>query len=249
MLYDVSHAQILLNVTLVRLNGVSMADPKPRNTKRQREAGAAARAETRRLLLEAAAEEFAQNGYLGTTVGNIAARASVSVQTLYSAWGSKLALLRAFLERALTGLPDGISTGHGVDAHLTLTAEADPAAVIASIASLYRRVVERAALGWQLYRDAAAADSEVAADWHRFQTLRHETFQRVVARIPMSILRPGLSREQAVDSAWALLSPDTYDLFVRHRGYTLDQYEDWVRDILTAALIDPDAIARASRSD
>src|ERR1700753_2620027 len=70
---------------------------------RHQEAAAASRAETRRRLLRAAENEFTERGYSAATVAKIAARAGVTVQTLYLAWGSKRALLRAYMESALAG--------------------------------------------------------------------------------------------------------------------------------------------------
>src|ERR1700749_5050924 len=82
-----------------------MATPAP-NPPRHQEAAAASRAETRRRLLRAAEEEFTERGYAAATVARIAARAGVTVQTLYLAWGSKRALLRAYIEPALAGDED-----------------------------------------------------------------------------------------------------------------------------------------------
>src|SRR6202012_3498689 len=83
--------------------GMPTAGPKPT---RHQEAAAASRAETRRRLLRAAEEEFTERGYSAATVARIAARAGVTVQTLYLAWGSKRALLRAYMEAALAGNED-----------------------------------------------------------------------------------------------------------------------------------------------
>ena len=66
--------------------------------------------------------------------------------------------------------------------------------------SLHRLVLpigERAALGWQLYRDAAAADADVAGDWLENQQLRRMTYGRVIARLPLEALRSGLTHESA----------------------------------------------------
>lgn len=216
-------------------------EPKPRNTTRQREAGAAARAETRRRLLHAAGAEFADRGYAGATVARIAARAGVTVQTLYLAWGSKIALLRAHLVGAIAGLPDE-PDGDIMAAMAQLPGErGDAATTIAQIAAHYCHVAGRAAGAWQLYRDAAAGDPEVAADWRQLQVLRLGTFRSLLAALPTGALRSGLSAEAAAETAWTIASPDTYDLLVRHRGYSLDRYEAWVRDTLTAALLDPAA--------
>src|SRR5688572_18076769 len=51
-----------------------------------------ARSGKRRAILEAAAELFLQDGYSGTSMDEVAARASVSKQTVYAQFGGKEAL-------------------------------------------------------------------------------------------------------------------------------------------------------------
>lgn len=218
-----------------------MARSAARNTTRQQEAGAAARAETRRRLLQAAGEEFAERGYHAATVSRIAARAGVTVQTLYLAWGSKRALLRAHLDAALSGDPDrpyAEEIPHLI-ARALAPAGTDARAVVQQLAHLYRALAERAALGWRLYRDAAASDPEIAADWQTLQHLRHDTFAEIIRRLPADSLRDGVTREAAVDTAWAIAGPETYELLVRTASYSLDEYEQWVADTLAAALLAP----------
>ncbi len=215
-----------------------------RNTTRSREAGAASRAETRRRLLRAAGEEFAERGYHAATVNRIARRAGVTVQTLYLAWGSKRALLRAHMEASLAGdvdtsypdeLPQMIS-------HALEPAGDDAEATLRHLARLYRDLAERAALGWRLYRDAAASDTEIAADWHALQHLRRHTFAQITERIPANSLRAGLTHAEAADTAWAIASPETYELLVGTAEYTLDRYEQWVASTLIAALLAPGSV-------
>lgn len=218
-----------------------MTSPSPRNTTRQREAGAAARAETARRLLAAAGEEFAERGYHAATVSRIARRAGVTVQTLYLAWGSKRALLRAQMEAALSGNPD-VAYEEELPrfiAQMIGPTGTEARAIVAQIAKLYRSVAERAALGWRLYRDAAATDPEIAVDWQALHELRRGSFAGLVRHIPAEALRDGVTTGIATDTAWAIASPETYELLVRTAGYTLDQYEAWVADTLAAALLGP----------
>ncbi len=212
-----------------------------RNTTRNREAGAASRAETKRRLLEAAGEEFAERGYHAATVNRIASRAGVTVQTLYLAWGSKRALLRAHMEASLAGdagtsypdeLPQMIS-------HALAPAGDDAVATLRHLAHLYRGLAERAALGWRLYRDAAASDAEIAADWQALQRLRHDTFSQIMVRIPANSLRDKMTHADAADTAWAIASPETYELLVGTAEYTIDRYEAWVASTLIASLLRP----------
>ena len=122
----------------------------------EREAGEVTRRETRRRVLRAAAAEFAERGYVGATVARIADRADVAVPTLYSAWGSKRALLRAVMLSTVAG--------EDADADADADSDADRAAVLlgpdyqqptpdgtdllARVAHGIRLVAERSAVGW-----------------------------------------------------------------------------------------------------
>lgn len=208
-----------------------------RNTTRQREAGQAARAETRRRLVQAAGELFAELGYPRTTVTAIAERAGVSLQTLYLAGGSKRQLLRAHLENALSGTSEGIDDTYVGRIRETVTTPADPAEQLRVAARVFRLVAERSAPAWQLYRNVAAIEPDVALDWRTLQQLRRTTYAAALAALPDTHRRPGLAQEDVVDTAWTIASPETYDLLVRHAGYSLDRYEAWLGDTLIAAIL------------
>ena len=216
------------------------AGPRARRVTRQREAGEATRRETRRLLLGAARAEFAEQGYAAATVNRIAGRAGLSVQTLYSNWGSKRNLLRAVMESAVTGDDNVLLDAGQPPAFLTAAlgpgAAKDPRRLLAHLSHQYRLLAERAAVGWQAYRDGAAIDPAIAADWQQLSDTRRRAFQAMFARLPASAFRPGLTHAAAADTAWAIASPDTHHQLVRQAGYRYDQLEDGVRSTLSAAL-------------
>lgn len=198
---------------------------------RQREVGAVSRRETQRRLLTAAGAEFAENGYANATVSKIARRAGVTVQKLYLAWGSKRALLRAYMSSTLAGEagPPGQIGSRFVDK--------SPREVTEETATLVGEIANRSASGWKLYRDAAATDPEIAEDWAEFQRLRRGTFAAIVSNIPASALRPGLTHEAARDTAWAIASPEAYEVLVRDAGYSPEGFESWVATTLAATLL------------
>ena len=55
-----------------------------------------------------------------------------------------------------------------------------PGERLTELASLVAEIAGRAATGWSLYRDAAAIDPEIAADWNELQLLRHQLVARVL---------------------------------------------------------------------
>ena len=198
---------------------------------RQQRVGAASRRETRNRLLAAAGEEFARHGYTATTVSRIAEAAGVSLQTLYLAWGSKRALLRGYMERVLAG-----GEGSPEDAAIRFIGKT-PEERLTVLAATVAEVASRAATGWALYRDAAAVDPEIAADWNQLQLLRHRLLGKILSEIPEHALRPGLTPGAAVDTAWVITSPDSYDLLVRRLQYTPDAFQEWMRRTLFSALL------------
>src|SRR5579864_5114325 len=215
--------------------------PRPRRVSRQKEAGEATRRESRRRLLAAAKAEFAERGYAAATVIRIAERADVSVQTLYSNWGNKRNLLRAVMESSVTG-EDEVPLEPGRPpaifvATLDPDEARDPCRLVAHLSHQYRLLAERAAVGWQTYRDGAAIDPDIAADWRQLNDLRRQAFRVMITRVPAEALRPGLTHEAAADTAWVIASPDTHDQLVRHAGYSYDQLEEWVRTTVCAALL------------
>lgn len=198
---------------------------------RQKTVGDALRRDTRRRLLQAAASEFAAHGYRGTTVARLAAAAGVSVQTLYLAWGSKRALLRGYVEKLLAGTAESPEDVAGRFTGLP------PRERLAELADSVAEIAGRAAVGWTLYRDAAAVDPLIAGDWNELQLLRHRLFTRVVGEIPAAALADGLTQQAAVDTAWTIASPESHDLLVHRLGYGPDEFRDWMKRTLDASIL------------
>jgi AcrR family transcriptional regulator len=221
---------------------MSKSEPKaaPRRTSRQREAGAATRAETRRRVLAAAIEVFTESGYVAATVTKIAEQADVSVQSLYSAWGNKRGLLRGMMEAMVVGDTPGADSPEGLPRALLEPLpqeDIDPRALIAYLVRQFRLIVERAAVGIATYAQAAAVDAQAARDWESLMEIRRVNYRQLIAQIPADRLRDGLTPDSAADTAWVIASPQSHELMVRIAGMTYDEFEEWVRITVTAALL------------
>lgn len=210
---------------------MSMSESGSDGRSRQAKVGAALRQDTRDRLLDAAAVEFAATGYAATTVTRLAAAAGVSVQTLYLAWGSKRALLRGYMEHVLAG--DADSPENAAERFVGL----DPRARLVKLAGTVSEVALRASTAWKLYREAATVDSEISADWDDLQQLRRGLFESIIDGIPARALRPGLSHQVAADTAWAIASPESYELLVQRLGYSNEAFREWVATTLIASIL------------
>src|SRR5690242_21140759 len=85
-----------------------MATPRRAYTSRVRDEQAR---QTRQRIVTAADALFRAHGYVGTRLETIAARAGVSVQTVYNAVGGKAAVLKAVYDVTLAGDDEPVPMG------------------------------------------------------------------------------------------------------------------------------------------
>ena len=48
-----------------------------------------------------------------------------------------------------------------------------------------------------------------------------------------------MTRDDAIDTLLAVMSPENYDLLVRQMGHSLDRFERWIAGTLIASLLEP----------
>ncbi len=61
--------------------------------------------------------------------------------------------------------------------------------------------------------------------------------ERPTERDGLQPLRTGLTPERATDTYAALANPHTYAFFIGERGWTPDQFEEWLADSLPRLLL------------
>jgi hypothetical protein len=88
-------------------------------------------------------------------------------------------------------------------------------------------------------RDAAPTEPELASLWKRIQVEFYENQRAVLDG--RKALRSGLSVARASDILWTLNHPNVYRLLVSDRGWTPDEHEEWLADILCEQLLEGDA--------
>ena len=189
---------------------------------------------TRSVILDAARRQFAESGYAAAAVRPIAKEAGISLQTLYSTFGSKQGLLLALVDtvREQTG---------GTDARERIAHSDDPNELIGLAAGLRRRILEVCGDIIVTFREGAAGDPEVAAAYDVGQRRMRDGIDRMCGRLQdLGAIRPGLTRRKAADQMAALFSAEIYqELTGPHSGWSPDEYERWLGDRLREVLLDP----------
>jgi AcrR family transcriptional regulator len=200
----------------------------------------ARQAADRRLALAVAARDlFVEGGYPGTTMDAVAARANVSLKTVYNAYASKSGLLRAVWDLSLKGDLDDAPIAER-SWYTALISEPDPQRQLAMTAENSRVVKTRIGPMLKVIRDAASVDEDLAALWELIQTDFRTNQQAIIESLASKgALRPGLDVERATDLLWMLNHPDVWLLLVDRRGWSPPEWEDWFAETCRQQLLVP----------
>jgi hypothetical protein len=98
-----------------------------------------------------------------------------------------------------------------------------------------RAILEREAGLISLLLDAGSGDPELVGSWRQMHSQRHRRLTAVLE--PILAGRSPAARRRAVDTAWALSSPEVYRLLVNEQGWTPSAFERWLADALTRELL------------
>ena len=192
---------------------------------------------TRRAILDAAQRLFEDHGYAATSMAAIAAEAGVSPRTVYLAFETKSALLRALWHLLLRGERDAVPVAEQAW-YREVVEESDPERMLRLNARNSRIVKERAGALMEVIRTAAPSEPDIEGLWDRIQTDFYDN-QRSILKLVQGRggLAPGLDLRRATDVLWTLNHPDVYRLLVKERGWSPARYERWLGDTLCAQLL------------
>ena len=213
-------------------------DARPRrkyDASRRREQAAG----TRVRIVEAAGRVFLARGYVGATIPAIAAEAGVAVETVYRSASGKAGLLAAAVQAALAGGVERaerpVEDRPGIR---RVIEESDPRQQLASYAATQPGVWSRVGPLLRVLDAAAGTDPELAALAERLAQQRLVGMNRFAEFLSSSgTLRAGLPAGRAADLIWTICAQANFDALVTARGWTHQEYRDWLTEMLAAALL------------
>ena len=178
----------------------------------------------RNLIRTAALEAFLDDGYVGTTMTDVARRAGVARQTVYNLFESKATLLVDVIGHQVA---DPEHRDQGRDRAEVLGAP-DAGSVLHRFAVAHRRVVERTAPIMRVALQAAAVDEAVGEHLRRLEADRVVAVSAVVDAVagtgtlrsdePIDVLARGL----------AVLTSPTVAVAALDGGLTTEDFERWI---------------------
>ncbi len=188
---------------------------------------------TRQRIIAAATELFIRDGYLQTTMADIARHAEVAVQTLYLSFGSKVAVFAAALDVAIAGDDQPLPVLER-PWFARLRAETDPVAALDIVADNATKIIDRV---YPLYAamSNASADPELAEVRDRNKRQRFASHLPVIQELARRAgFNQHLPAERATEILYTLLSEETYGLLVAEHGWSVPDWSGWVRRHLRA---------------
>lgn len=201
---------------------------------------------TRRLILDAAARLFAEQGYVATSIDAIAAAAGVGRATVFTAVGGKPVLLKAAYDIAIVGDEQPVALVERPRSRL-IRQEPDARRYLDRYGELAAEIAGRVAPINEVVRGAAGADSEARALYEKLQDERLVGAKHIVGDVlAKGGLRAGLRAAEAVDIVWALIEPSLYLRLVHQRGWTPKRYGSWLAETLKAQLLPAASTGRRS---
>jgi len=207
---------------------------RPYRSERRREQAA----QTRERVLQVADVLFRERGWNGTSIAAIAEAAGVSQETVYTRFGNKRALLGELMQRAVRGSdPRPVPEQAGPRA---VVEAADADELIRLFAADICVRIERAAPLLAVVAAAAHSEPELAELYARAHESRHSNLKGLVSALAVKApLR--MPADEALDTVFALTSPELGQLLVHQRGWTYDRYRDWLTEALKALLLSAEA--------
>ena len=188
---------------------------------------------TRRRVLESARRLFIEHGYARTTVTAVADKAAVTPETIYLTFGGKRGLLEGVMD--ITGPHDSIADDEQwweMVAQLPTASER-----LAKNVEYSCRILARTRPIHAIIRGAADNEDFAAELGRRLLTERLTNQTERIHTYLGDELRPEVSTAEAGQRYCALTSPELYHLLTVELGWTPEQHQNWLTELLQTELL------------
>lgn len=192
--------------------------------------------QARQLIVGAAIDCFLDNGYVGTTMDDIAEKAAVARRTIYNQFGSKAALLIAAINDRVVGSEErSLESDHD-----SVRALDDPRQMIEAFIKAHVGVVHRSLPLLKVTFEAAAIDGEVAKEYERNEEYRYRAQQVLIDALDRkALLRTDVPPDYLKRGFWLLAGPQML-ITATNAGWDIDTYARWLEDTVSGLLLDHD---------
>lgn len=187
--------------------------------------------QNRERIICCAQKLFESHGFEKVTIDQIAAQAKISSPTIYALFKSKIGILKAVLDAAL---PEQHHTALVERGKLEKT----PAKRIATAAIIARQLYDAERKQRGAFQDVSILDPVFKKLEIERENRRYERLQESITHLAKeNALAPGINQKKAHDIFWALTGRDLYRMLVIERGWSSQEYEDWLANLLAKTVL------------
>ena len=186
------------------------------------EHGRVPRAVRERQLLELAEQLFAERGYAGASMEELARRAGVTKPVVYELFGSKDGVFRACVDRAVDHLARSVA--------VAVRAEVDPEARVRAGGLAFLRFAAENRMAWDLM-SMGGRFAQQAADVRRGQA-------ELIHQLMRELAPEGVDPRELEASAWAVNAAygGGAHWMWEHPEVPVEYVADWIVDLLLPGL-------------
>ncbi|MER7807454.1 TetR family transcriptional regulator [Streptomyces sp900116325] len=188
-----------------------------------------AAAQTRALILERAAELFADRGYGRVTVADIAAAAGVASKTVFASVGSKGDILDRIVGQGV------VASGYE-QAMRQVLALRTPEAVLEALARGTRVGNEGQFTVHEAIRKALPVHEDGEVLWERATAAYRDALRTAARHLHTLTPPPSCSVEETADLLWFWFGPTGWRTLVVENRWSWDRAEDFLRRTAAATL-------------
>jgi AcrR family transcriptional regulator len=192
-------------------------------------------AATRRAILAAAYELFADRGYAATTMAAIADKAGVTSKSVHAV-AEKPQLLLLTFDHAVVGDEKPVAMAERTEFR-ALVETKDPHERARLAGRLGAEVLLRLYPIYRAFEQGAATDPRLHEAW-RDQQRRRRADIRILMRgiADAGGLRDGLTIDAATDTIWAVMSWHPIALLVEEQGWSQGRLTRWIEELFLVLL-------------
>lgn len=194
--------------------------------------------QTRLLIVEAARRLFTERGYSGATIDAIAQEAGVAADTVYAAFGNKRAILSKLIDFSIVGDDEPVPLLQR-DGPKTVQQESDQSRQIQVFAHDIQEIMARMAPIFGIMRIAAKTEPDISEMLQSILESRFHGMEEFIKYLSANgSLQAGLKPGEAAETVWAISSAEVYSLLTIDRGWSGEQYSQWLAKTLANLLLD-----------
>lgn len=191
--------------------------------------------DTQRTILRAAHDLFVAQGYGRTTIAQIAERAGVSSESIYATFKNKATLLHRTWDVTVGGDDEEV-VFHERPEVMAIRAEPDLAKRLAMHARLSTATARRMTPFSRAVQGAAASEPSAAKMAAEMERQRLAGLS-VMASEAAATGQLKVSEEECRDIMWATTDGHLWHQLVQERGWTDEQYAEWLGRTWIAHLV------------